>query len=90
MKSEKPRTQTERKRYGAKLSHVTRHLNEKKPMTGKVLETALRLVTCDDPTAGINSDPFFQKIAKKMIAGEPLDDYEYHMVVDVHMVHSKF
>lgn len=79
----------ERKSYGAKLGIVTKHLVEKKPMTGKVLETALELVTCDDPEAGINKDPFFIGIAEKMKAGQPLDDYEFHMVVDVHMVHNK-
>ncbi len=55
----------ERKAYGAKLGHVTRYLNDKKPMIGKVLETALSLVTCDDPAAGINKDPSSKPLPRR-------------------------
>lgn len=79
----------ERKSYSAKLSHVTRQLRSKEPLTGKVLETALSLVRCEDPKAEINNDPFYQGIAKKLVAGEPLTDYEEHILVDVTMVHSR-
>jgi hypothetical protein len=91
----KPRDQVrkeerlERKSYGAKLGHVKKHLYEKKPMTGKVLETALELVTCEDPSAGINRDPFYTGMAEKMKSGQPLTDYEVHILVDVLMLHSR-
>lgn len=80
----------ERKSYGAKLGHVTKRLIEKKPLTGKTLKTALELITCDDPEVGINKDPFFIGIAEKMKTGQPLTDYEFHIVVDVRMVHERF
>lgn len=80
---------TERKSIGAKFGVVKKHIYEKKPMTGKILETALGLVTCDDPQAGINKDPFFIGIAEKMKTGQPLSDYEAHIVIDVHMLHDR-
>jgi ribosomal protein L21 len=49
---------------------------------GKTLEFALKLVTCEDPQAGINHDPFYQRIAEKLKSGQPLDDYEHHMVFE--------
>ncbi len=79
----------ERKAKGARWSHVTRRLLRNEPLKGKTLELALSLVTCDDPSAGVNSDPFTQGIAKKLLAGEPLAEYEIHMMVDVWMVHAK-
>jgi hypothetical protein len=80
----------ERKSYSARLSHVTRRLMKKEPLTGKTLELALELVTCDDPEAGINRDPFYMGIAKKLREGQPLDDYETHIMVDVRLVHERF
>lgn len=80
----------ERKVMGARWSHVTRRLLKNEPLKGKTLDLALSLVTCDDPKAGVNSDPFAQGIAKKLVAGEPLGEYEIHMMVDVWMVHAKF
>jgi hypothetical protein len=65
------------------MSHVTRRLNNGEPLEGKTLEFALKLVTCDAPEAGINHDPFYQRIAEKLKTGQPLDDYEYHMVFEV-------
>lgn len=82
--------QKERKSYSARLSHITRRLVSKQPLKGKTLELALSLVTCDDPNAGINTDPLFQGIARKLEAGEPLDDYETHLMVDVRLVHERF
>ncbi|WP_347355967.1 hypothetical protein [Bdellovibrio sp.] len=80
----------ERKAFGARISHVTRGINENRPLKGKPLELALSLLRCDDPDATINSDPFHQGIAKKLEAGEPLTPYEQHMMVDVHLVHARF
>lgn len=79
----------ERKSLGMKYGIVTKHLIEKKPMKGKTLETALSLVTCEDPAAGVNTDPLTMGIAQKLRAGEPLNDYEAHLMIDVWMLHSK-
>jgi hypothetical protein len=80
----------ERKSYSARLSHITRGLQAGEPLTGKTLELALSLVTCDDPKAGINSDPTYLGIAKKLREGLPLSDYETHLMVDVRLVHERF
>ena len=79
----------ERKSLGAKYGIVTKHLIEKKPMKGKTLETALSLVTCEDPTARVNTDPLTTGIAQKLKAGKPLSDYEAHLMIDVWMLHDK-
>ncbi|MES2767845.1 MAG: hypothetical protein V4596_01760 [Bdellovibrionota bacterium] len=79
----------ERKARNASYGHVQRRLLKNEPLKGKTLDLALSLVTCDDPNAGVNKDPFAQGIAKKLKAGQPLDDYEIHMMVDVWLLHAK-
>lgn len=73
----------ERKSRGGSYSHVTRRLRQKQPLTGKTLELALDLIG-----EGSKSAPF-DKIASKLTNGEPLDDYERHLMVDVALVHAR-
>ncbi len=65
------------KSISAKCGHVKRKLNSGEPLTGKVLEFALTLLGEDD------------EIARKLIAGEKLDDYEQHIMIDVYLLHAK-
>jgi hypothetical protein len=63
--------------------HVKRRLNQNEPLEGKVLEFAL------DYVVGETDDDFLNGIAEKLKAGEKLDDYEHHIVVDVLLLHVK-
>lgn len=74
----------ERKSRGARISHITRHLNTNERLTGKTLELALDIIG-----DGNSGDPFFDGIAKKLIAGETLSEYEHHMMVDVRLLHVR-
>lgn len=76
----------ERKARGARYGHVKRGLSNNKPLTGKTLELALELVNVhgDD-----EHSRFVRNIGVKMQAGQPLDEYEYHIVVDVLMLHAR-
>lgn len=79
----------ERKSYGAKIGVVTKHLIEKKPLTGKTLETALSLVASDNSEVSANKIPLYDTIAEKFKTGQPLDDYELHIIIDVLAPQSK-
>lgn len=74
----------ERKSRGARISHVTRRLNANEPLKGKTLEIALSLIG-----EGTSGDEFYDGIAKKLIDGIPLTEYEHHMMVDVRLVHAR-
>lgn len=70
------------KSISAKCGHVKRRLNQNEPLEGKVLEFALDIV-------GETDDDFLNGIAEKLKAGEKLDDYEHHLMVDVLLLHVK-
>ncbi|WP_460139653.1 hypothetical protein [Pseudomonas sp. S2_E01] len=70
------------KSISAKCGHVKRRLNQNEPLEGKVLEFALDIV-------GETGDDFLNGIAEKLKAGEKLDDYEHHFMVDVLLLHVK-
>lgn len=76
--------QKERKSRGASISHVTRRLNANEPLTGKTLELALSLIG-----EGSSGDQFYDGIANKLISGQPLSEYEHHIMVDVRLVHAR-
>jgi hypothetical protein len=63
--------------------HVKRRLNQNEPLEGKVLEFAL------DEVIGETDDDFLKGIAEKLKAGEKLDDYEQHIMVDVLLLHTR-
>jgi hypothetical protein len=56
-----------RTRLNKLSSRLTRHLKKDEPLTGDTLEFALNAVRDD-------------KIAEKLKCGEPLSDYEKHMI----------
>lgn len=74
----------ERKSRGASYSHVTRRLRAKEPLKGKTLELALSLVG-----DGERGDELMNGIAKKLNAGQPLTDYELHIMVDMVLPHGR-
>lgn len=66
----------ERKRRGARLGHIKRRLKCDEPLTGELLELALNCTGHPD-------------IAEKLKAGEILSDYEYHIFVEVELLHVR-
>jgi hypothetical protein len=70
------------KSISAMCGHVKRRLNQNEPLEGKVLEFALSLI-------GETDDDFLNGIAEKLKAGEKLDDYEHHTMVDVILLHVR-
>ena len=79
----------ERKSRGASLGHLKRRIALNEPLTGEVLKSVLRIVGVGDEGA-ISKDPFYMGIADKLRAGQPLTDYELHMMIDVRLVHERF
>lgn len=74
----------ERKSRNASYGQVKRRLMENKPLTGKTLEIALDLAG-----DGNTGDKYLDPIAKKLMAGQPLTDYEIHIMVDVRLLHAQ-
>lgn len=74
-KPDTPERRAARKSFGTRCGHLKRKLFAKERLEGKMLEFALSIA--DD------------KIGKKLKAGEPLDDYETHLMVDVFMLHIR-
>lgn len=73
------------KAIGAKCGHVKRRLLLNEPLKGKVLEFALSLFDENPSALGERGD----RIAKKLAAGQSLDDYELHLMVDVLLPHRR-
>ena len=76
----------ERKSRGAKLGHIKRCLLSNKPLKGNTLELALDLVDC---TGDDEHSQTLRKIGDKLQAGQPLDEYENHLMVDVLLLHAR-
>ena len=66
----------ERKAISARCGHVKRRLARGESIKGKLLQFALDTISDD-------------RIAAKLIAGEKLDDYELHLMLDVYLLHRK-
>lgn len=69
-----------------RYDQVKHCLSNNEPLTGEILEFALELV---DAEGDDEQSKFVRNIGIKMKAGEPLDDYEHHMLVDVIMLHAQ-
>lgn len=76
----------QRKSRGASYGHLTRRLKKNEPLKGKTLELALELTA-------VHGDDELSRLVRnmrvKMQAGQPLDEYEYHIMVEVLMLHSR-
>jgi hypothetical protein len=66
----------------AQCGHVKRRLRAGEPLKGKVLQFALSIIDQ-------SSNPLEMGIAKKLNAGEPLGEYEYHVFVEVVLLHVR-
>lgn len=78
-----------RKSRGAGYGHVKRRILANEPLKGKSLELALDLVMPETPRVGDTLTERRYSIAKKLQEGQPLDDHEQHIVVDVLLVHAR-
>lgn len=64
------------KSFGARCGHVKRRLKQGEALTGKTLELALEYAQDDE-------------VVRKLHAGEPLSEYEYHILVEVLLLHAR-
>ena len=71
-----PEEKAARKKFATLCGHVTRRLMKNERLTGNVLELAV-------------SAAFDEKTADKLRNGEPLDDYEKHLIIDVGLLHMR-
>lgn len=76
--------QKERKARGARYGHIKRCLNKNKPLTGSMLEIALSLVG-----DGTQENELDMSIVNKLKAGQPLSEYELHIMTDVRLLHAR-
>jgi hypothetical protein len=92
----------DRKSESARYGHVKRQLKQNKPLTGDLLDLALNLVGADNYMLNAegrysrrdarplnkNDEPHISMIGK-LKAGQPLDEYELHLMIDVFLLHAK-
>ncbi|MCD8496746.1 MAG: hypothetical protein LRZ85_00845 [Alphaproteobacteria bacterium] len=71
-----PEEETDRKKVSSRLGHIKRRLKRDEPLTGDLLEMALDITG-------------FPDIAEKLKDGEKLNDYEYHLFVEVELLHAR-
>ena len=71
-----PEEKAARKKFATLCGHVSRRLNNHERLTGNILELAV--------SAAVD-----EKTAEKLKNGEPLDDYEKHLIVDVALLHMR-
>ncbi len=74
-----------RKSHSARCGHIKRKLSRDEPLTGKILDFALDVIATSHQG---RNDEFLDEIAKKLMKGTPLTEYENHIVVDVILLHS--
>jgi hypothetical protein len=75
------------KSISAKCGHIKRKLTQNEPLADKTLEFALEVI--DYSYSGFSDSQFLDKLAEKLKSREELNDYEYHIMVDVLLVHRK-
>ena len=71
-----PEEKKERKHFSTLCGHVARRLKNDERLTGNVLELAVNAA-------------FEEATAEKLRKGEPLSDYEKHLIVDVALLHMR-
>ena len=72
-----------RKAFSTRCGHVKRRLKQNEPLSRKMLEFTL------DEVIGQTDDVLLGGIADKLKAGQPLSDYETHIMVDVVLLHTR-
>lgn len=86
MNTDKEEIKTQ-KATGASYGQLKRRLIKNEPLTGKTLELALDLVTVDRDD---EFSRFLKNIGVKLKAGQPLGEYERHIIVDMLLPHAQF
>jgi hypothetical protein len=71
-----PEEKAARKKFATQCGHVSRRLYRDERLTGELLELAV-------------SACFEDMTAEKLRKGEPLTDYEKHLIVDVALLHMR-
>jgi len=74
----------ERKSMSARIGHIKRRLLRDEVLTGKHLELALEILG-----NGNSEHNQIDQIAHKLEAGEKLNAYERHIMVDVILLHAR-
>ena len=83
-----PEKDEARKLRNWRCGQIKRKLIRNERLTGELLKFALDVV--GDPVEGNDEHSTFCKhIATKLKHGMPLDDYEFHMMVDVWLLHVR-
>lgn len=72
------------KSVNGRLGHIKRRLLRGEPLTRDLLELAQEIVG-----DGGSGDELMDRIANKLNAGQKLNDYELHLMVDVLLRHTK-
>lgn len=75
------------KAISAKCGHVKRRLKRNERLTGKVLEFALSVI--GELEGSSDFEKFLRGMAGKLKAGQQLDKYEFHIMVDVLLLHER-
>ncbi|HYX09525.1 MAG TPA: hypothetical protein VE912_22535 [Bacteroidales bacterium] len=70
-----------------KLDHIDRKLYSEEPLTGKLLETALEVI--EEGKKGFSDENFLDNITNKLVSGHSLNEYEYHILIDVLFLHKR-
>lgn len=70
----------------AKCGHVKRRLARGEPLNGKMLEFALSIIGEGEGSSG---DDLIDGIAEKLKAQQQLSAYEYHVFVEVILLHVR-
>jgi len=83
-----PEKEKARKLRNARCGHIKRKLKRNERLTGDLLKFALEFV---EPIPGNEDEQskFARRISTKLKHGMTLDDYEFHMVVDVWLLHIR-
>ena len=74
------------KAVSARCGHVKRRLKAGERLTGGLLEFALGFLPEDDSPA---SSELLAAIRNKLVTGQPLGEYEYHVFVEVILLHAR-
>jgi hypothetical protein len=84
-----PEKEEARKLRNWRCGQIKRKLIRKERLTDELLKFALDVVVPDPITGNEELDQFCKGIATKLKHGMPLDDYEFHMIVDVWLLHVR-
>lgn len=72
----------------ARYGHIKRRLSKDEPLKGKTLTLALEVID-ENYHEGSSDEAFLSKFRDKIKSGQPLDEYEYHVFVEVMLLHKR-